>query len=248
MPDLKTITTPVSVPDFTHEKAAIAPLLATAESLLITNVDEQARALELLRDIRANIKTASAKFKSIKDPMNAAKNAVLAWEHEVIDPWKEMEERLSKANSAFMLFQQEEADRKAREERERLQAIADERARAEQADREAQATERATELELAGDELGAMNVIENVIASPVAAVEIPTFTKPAEVARVAGVSSRASYSASVVDMRALIEYCLTSDALIEMYLLPNATALNQRARTLKEGFNVPGCKLEKKYV
>ncbi len=231
MIDLSVITAPVTVPDFSDIKSQ-EPLMFKAKDIIIQNAEQQASALELLKGIRATIKKAKDKFKSIKDPMNAAKNAVLALEHEIIDPWEESEKIISTANSNYILAEkkraeaeQREASRKIREEQERL------------------ALEEAQRLEDSGESAGAEQVLEKAIARPAPVVVIAPQT-----AKVAGITSRVNYSAEVSDLKALVEYCLSKPELIEIYLTANSVAINQLARQRKGEFNMPGCKLVEKYV
>lgn len=233
MIDTSIITQPIVLPDFegiTADKKKLASYFP--HGVAIRSVDEQETVLNLIRDGRAMIASAKAKFKAIKDPMNAAKNAVLALEHDLIDPMEDTVKMLSKANSDWLLEQEREARRKAAEEAERIRQ-----------ENEAKALEEAVELDAMGASDLANDVIEEAIAAP-APVVVPIIEK----ARVTGVQSRASYSCQVTDLKALAEYCLANPALLPLFIQANDVALNQQARAQKENFNIPGCELVKKYV
>lgn len=232
MPNLNVITAPVSLPDFSEISKAQAPLIEQAATVVIQNVEQQTKALELLKDIRSNIKAAKEKFKSIKDPMNAAKNAVLAWEHEIIDPWEATEAKLSKANSDFLIAEKKRADDEAREAARKIRE-----------EQERAALEEAQRLADSGKNEQAETVIEEAIAAPA-----PIVKSAPVVAKVAGISSRVNYSCEVVDLKALIEYCISKPDLIAVYLQANETALNALARQRKDAFVMPGCKLNTRYV
>ncbi len=202
--------------------------MLSAKDIVIQNAEQQASALELLKGIRATIKRAKDKFKSIKDPMNAAKNAVLALEHEIIDPWEESEKMISTANSNYILSEKRrieaeefEARRKIREEQEREALEAAQNAPPEAAE----------------------EILTKAIERPMPVVAIAP-----NVAKVAGITSRVNYSCEVTDLNALVEYLHTKPELIGIYLSANSTALNQLARQRRNEFRMPGCKLVERYV
>lgn len=231
MIDTSVITAPVTIPDFSDIKSQ-TPLILKAEQIIIQNVEQQASALGLLKDIRATIKKAKEKFKAIKDPMNAAKNAVLALEHEIIDPWEAAETKLSTANSNFILAEKRRAEEEAREAQRKLQE-----------ERERKAMEEAEFEAAMGSESDAERIIEEAIAEPA-----PVVTVAPQIAKVTGISSRVSYSAKVTDFKKFVEYCLTRPELLETYLSANMPILNQTAKTRKKEFDIPGCELVEKYV
>lgn len=231
MTDLSIITAPVTIPDFSDIKSQ-EPLMLSAKDIVIRNIEQQASALELLKEIRATIKSAKDKFKSIKDPMNAMKNAVLAFEHEIIDPWEAAEKKLSTANSDFILAEKRRAEEEAREAQRKIREE-QERAALEEAQFEA----------AIGSEDEAERILEAAISRPAPEVSVAP-----QIARVAGISSRVSYSAKVVNFKAFVEYCLTRPELLETYLSANMPILNQSAKTRKKDFDIPGCELVEKYV
>jgi len=123
-----------------------------------------------------------------------------------------------------------EQTRRAEEERRRLEAeahkIEEERTLA-----------AAIDAEQSGDQEAA----EEILAAP---VEIPVIrTEPAFV-RQEGVSSRVLYAAEVTSLIALIKYVAIHPEDANL-LAPNMPALNSRARSQREGFALPGCKLVK---
>lgn len=264
MPDIQAITAPVAIPDLSEVKDEQAALIERGRTgivrvngqIVISSVEEQAFALTLLRDIRGNVKAAKAKFQLVKGPMVLAKKAVDAWEHEVTDQWEAMDSQISAANSAFITRQKQEADRIAREAQKKAQDEADkiarERAEKLRAEREARALEEAAKLEARGFAGAADAALEAEIAAPpevvVPEVVAPIAAVPIERARVAGINSRTSYSCEIEDFAALVKWCLENPALLDTYLTPNMTALNGRARSSKEQFKIPGCKLITKYV
>lgn len=76
-------------------------------------------------------------------------------------------------------------------------------------------------------------------------IEAPIFTPPVTVApptpKVQGVSYRETWSAEVVDLRALCRAVADGSVPTE-YVTANMTALNARARADKGSFSVPGCR------
>lgn len=236
MVDLSIITQPITVPDFSDLNTNASKLRAifpAGTQIIVNDITQQENLLGVLRDVRTHIKGVESRFKAIKDPMNAAKNAVLALEHEMVDPMKDFERALSSANSNFILRQQQEADRIARE-----QAAKD------RAEREEKALAEAAAVESTGDTGRAEEILQEAITAPTIA-PAPAIV---QTARVQGIQSRASYSAKVNDLRALVEHCLAHPELLPVFIGANEVALNAQARAMKESFNFPGCELVKKYV
>lgn len=261
--DLELITRPLVLPDLKEIKLQQEVIIERGKqaiqrvngAVVITSIQQQATVLELLRDIRGNIKAAKTKFKEVKDPLNVTKKALDSWEHEMIDPWELLEGQLSVANSNFILSQKREADEKRKEQQraaeEEARRTAEVLAKCQREERERLALIEAAKLEAQGYAGAADATLEAAIAEEqpiVVPAPVVASYVPVETAKVAGISSRANYSCKVVDLAALVRHCVENPALILMFLTSNDIALNAQARALKDNFQIPGCELVMKYV
>ena len=61
-------------------------VVTQATGLAVINIDTRNRAAALGRAIAGLDKQAKEKFDAIKEPLNRAKDEILAWEHSVRDP------------------------------------------------------------------------------------------------------------------------------------------------------------------
>ena len=124
---------------------------------------------------------------------------------------------------------------------------AEERRKAEEAQRRLEAEARkieeermlqaAVEADAAGNKEEAEAILQEPVATPVLTVK-PAFE------RLAGLSSRTLWSAEVVDILMLARHVIAYPA--ERNLLQvNQPAINERARSQRDGFLLPGCRLVK---
>jgi hypothetical protein len=65
------------------------------------------------------------------------------------------------------------------------------------------------------------------------------------IGKVDGVSSRGTWSAEIVDKAAFIRWCLDNPAMLFL-IVPDMTALNQRARNEHDALSIPGVKAVRK--
>ena len=171
---------------------------------------------------------------SVHDPAIAAAHgahkAALVAKAKSADPVAEAKRIIKPKITAWEAAQEairQELERKAREEAARL----------EQEARLALAVE-------AEAMQAAPEVIEEILATPLPTVHTtvaPIFTKTK------GFSSRPNYSCQVDNLMVLVQAVAQGRAPIT-FLEANMTALNSQARSLKEAFSVPGCKLIKTIV
>jgi vacuolar-type H+-ATPase subunit E/Vma4 len=116
-----------------------------------------------------------------------------------------------------------------------------------QAEKQARKIEEEARLALAvqAEQQGATEeTVAEIIETPVqivVPVVAPTFQK------VKGFTSRAYYSCEVVNFAALVQAAALNPNMM-CYLLPNDSALNKLADSMKETFKLPGCKLNKSMV
>ena len=219
------------------------PVIAAAAKVTVTDHDSAEEAVKYGRLLQNGTKETEDFFKKIKQMIDAIKKPVLQAEKDdqaLIDKEKarlagELTEYRAKVEA-----ERREAQRKAEEE-----AAAIAKAEQERLEREAREEQLklAVELDLAGDHEQAESVLnETVVVEPIVAA--PVVVQAAAPARFAGSTGRVNYSAKVTDLKALVRAIAEGKAPLES-VQANDTFINQQARAFKEGFNMPGCKLER---
>jgi hypothetical protein len=164
-------------------------------------------------------------FKGVKSQIDSIKAPILAAEKEDVGSLNTEKTRLGGLLTAYQAV-----ERRKREEEERLAR------EAAQKQAEEDALQRALELAAAGESEAADAVLEEeVIAAPVviqAAAPKPT-----------GSVARKTYSAEVVDLKALVA-AVAAGTVPLMAILPNESFIGNQARAMKEAFSMPGVKLK----
>ena len=205
-------------------------------ALKISSNEQFAAAGELVKKLKEHSKTVEAQFRAVKDPVvkqgksiddyfrphtqkikmriDAINNALFAWDRAVKE----------KARQA-----QIEADRKAAEERAKLQAQAE--AASAKAD-EYIADGRLDKAEQwAGKAATKTMQAETVTAKPIDAQKF-------EAPKVAGVSLRTTWKGKTIDKKALMTWAVQS-GMINLFDI-NESALNAQARACKGEMQIPG--------
>lgn len=196
---------------------------AEASAMTVRTPDAYRRAADLLlavKDLRKQLN--EAYDDNIADAHRAHKNLV-AKKASFEAPLVAAERTLK----ARMLDYQQEQERVRREQERKL------REEARKIEEEARIKE-ATRLEAEGRQKEAERLIDAPIFTPPVTVAPPT-------PKVQGVSYRETWSAEVVNMRALCRAVADGSVPTE-YVTANMTALNARARADKAGFAVAGCR------
>lgn len=191
----------------------------------IPDADAAERANDLGRILQTGVKDAEAFFRPVKEQIDALKKPVLAAENEFVGRLKSEKLWLGGLLTNYnerVRREREEQERLAREEQERLQ-------------REEQ-LQRAIEL----DESGQSEQAEAVLDEPVylAPVVIAAPAPP----KVQGQVAKVSYSAKVVDVKALIKAVADGRAPLAAIKVDDSY-INGIARLDKENFSLPGCEL-----
>ncbi len=205
-----------------REDAQITELAATAEALTIETAEQLAASSTLLTAIKGRQRDMEQTRQSITRPMDAAKKGVLAVFKPAVDRLASAERTIKNAVLAYHQEQERQRreaqatlDAAAVREREQLTKVADEHSEAGQEDMAEVSREQAER-----------------VAAPTVAVPTPPPS---------GVHTRTTWHAEVVDLAPLAKACAESGELLHL-IEPNMTALNSMARTLKEGFSIPGVK------
>jgi hypothetical protein len=227
------VPTQILGPGSEYDKRRIA-LKKDAEQLVldakkivqVASAEEEEAANNAGRVLQAETKEIELFFKPIKQQIDGFKAPVLLHEKELGIPIDAEKKRIGGLITEWKqqcAREQEERDRKAREEAER-QAREDQLA-------------RAIELEASGDKEAAAQVLEEPIFAP-------AVTQSEAAPKLAGQVGRMTYSATVVDFRTLLKAVAEGRAPLQC-LVADESYLNGKARLEKDGFNVPGVRLNK---
>ena len=204
-----------------------AQVILEAQKITVVDSPEAfEKANSLGRILQAGTKDAETFFKPIKQQIDGFKAPVLAHEKEFANPLDAEKRRLGSLITAYNQEQErirQEQERAAREDAERA-------AREEQ-------LQRAIELESAGEPEAAEAVLEEPIMAPV------VIQQEAPV-RVAGQVGKVTYSATVTDFKALLKAVVEGRAPLQC-VVADESFLNGKARLEKDGFSVPGVKLNR---
>ena len=204
-----------------------AILEAASRIQSIESPEDEARTVEFGRLLQAAQKETEAFFKEIKTQIDSIKKPVLADEHAAADVIEEAKKRLGKMLTEWNRKQreiQEAANRAAREEAERLV-------------RE-DLLERAVDLELSGEVEQAEALLQEPVENHVVQVQTRVAT------RASGQVSKTTYSATVTNLLELVKAVAAGKAPLQA-IKADESYLNKKASLEKEGFSVPGCKLNR---
>jgi len=159
-------------------------------------------------------------FKPMKQSLDDAKRTLLDRERVYLDRI----DRDNAVDESRMIEWKREQERLAREEQERLQELAKKKAEEEQLLAALNAEEDG-DISMAEAIMDATPAVRQVTVRPIVQV-------------VRGTSFRKTWSAAVIDLRALAKY--VADSGMTSLILPNPTALNGLARGTKGASNIPG--------
>lgn len=159
------------------------------------------------------------RFKPMQQAADAAKKAILNQRALLEDPLLEAEKIIKNKMSQHWLA----AENARHAEQRRLE--------------DAERKKREAELAKAVKKGASEEQIQQIQQRPMVAVA-PTIAKP----KAEGISTRETYKARVIDLAALVAHVATNPAHIRL-LEVNQTALNELARSLREGLSLPGVEL-----
>lgn len=170
-----------------------------------------------------------------KRKTEAARKAIVTQKERFEDPWNEAKIYVVRQLTAYKEVQ----DRRREEEERRLR---DEAMKAEAERRrlaEEEAAKRAAELEAAGAKEEAQAVMEEAIAEAEEPIQVYVPPPPTPKTEINGGSFRVTWSAKVVNLKALCLAIGTGKAAINL-VEPNIPALNKMAIALHENMIIPG--------
>ncbi len=193
----------------------------------VTTPEELEQANNAGRVLQSSTKEVELFYTPLKRQVDAFKAPLLAHEKEFAGPVDAEKRRLGGLITAYnqeVQRKREEAERLAREEADRV-------AREEQ-------LARAIELEQTGDTEAADQVLnEPIMAAPV------VIQQEAPV-RMVGQVGKTAYKCVVTDVKALMKAVAAGTAPMQCFTLDQGW-LDRKAGLDKDGFNLPGCKLDK---
>jgi len=208
-------------------QAEVAPVIRAADALVVRNVDEHKEGLQLLAAVMGAETRVKAFFKdSIEAAMEtkrkaeAGRQAIVALQDSVLGPVLDARKTISGKCAAF------EAEER------RVAALNQDRINAEALAK--QEEELQFEAAMAETEEAAEEALTEPLAPPVVPIVRP------EVAKVAGVSTRETWAAEVVDKAAFLAWASKPEN--NFYAEPNMVAVNSRARAERDKLSIPGVK------
>lgn len=228
-----TIPPEILGPSSEYEKRRLAlksdtdTLIANAKRVTVVNSPETLEtANNAGRTLQAASKEIEVFFKPVKSAIDALKKPVLAAENAMAAEVDTEKRRLGGLITTYNM----EQERKRQEE----QRKAEEEARKAAEDAR---LEDAAMLAAAGDDEGAEQLLEEPIAAPV------VIQQEAPVKQ-AGQVGRMTYKCKVNDVKALMKAVLEGKAPSSCFTLDQGW-LDKKAALDKEGFDLPGCELQK---
>lgn len=216
----------VNIPDTDPLAEAGASVLAAAVAWVCSSNDDFQRGAELDRSCKAQLE----KVEAVLGPIKADANRVHKKISDLFNKLCDGPKRAREIYKSKMIAWKQEQDRIAEQARIAAEAVA----RKQEEERRLAVAES---LERSGRRQEAMAVIAAPIVTPVVAVSIE---RPAA----SGISTSIRWSAECFDLRQLVVAVANGLAPLE-FLCANQTALNDAARSMKEGMSYPGVRVNK---
>ncbi len=196
-------------------------MIAGAATLAVTDASSAETASTLLTAVKGLASQVKKCFGPLKKAAKAAHQAIVNQEKEFLAPINKAGSAIGTKLAVYLEAERRKAFEESERERLRLKAIETARLKAE-----------AEQLEAAGQSLAA----EAARVTPVVVEEVA----PAPVVAPAGVHTRETWHAEVVDLNALIQHA-AADTRASDFLLANMPTLNLAARRRKqEDIGIPG--------
>jgi hypothetical protein len=209
-------------------KADIQQLILDAGKIKqVTTPEELEFANNAGRVLQASSKEVTEFYKPLKKVVDDFKSPLLDHEKSFAGPIEAEKRRLGTLITSYnqeVQRKREEAERVAREEADRV-------AREEQ-------LARAIELEESGDDVGALQLLDEPIMMPAIVIQ-----QEAPV-RMSGQVGKTTYKCVVTDVKALLKAVANGQAPMQCFTLDQSW-LDKKAALEKDGFVLPGCRLDK---
>lgn len=211
------------------EKEVVSPVIVAANQISVVNADQYQGAADFLKQIKDAQKKVADYWKPLKEKAHAAWKEITGKESEMLTPLKDAE---TTVKSKMLTFQQAEEEKRQVEQR-RLQAEADERARKERE----RLLKHAESLKTPEKQEEYRQAAEEVVA--------PVITVETETPKVAGISTRKTWVAEIVDKKVFIAAAVNDPNLMALVEI-DLSKLNKIAAATKGQISYPGVKFSEK--
>jgi len=215
--------TTIEQPDRAEFAREHTGLVQRAEAFKVTNPTDHEDAQLIFRELKAAEKRVEDRLGPIIEAAHKAHKGLTSLRADILAPIKGAVQAVQRECIAF-----EDKQRRAAEEAQRIAQEAARKAEEERALADAIAAEQE------GDKAGA----EEILAAPIVA---PVVQIAPAVAKVAGVSSRVTWGAEVVDLLALVKYVAAHPEWVGL-IQANGPALNKLAQAQRDALKLPGVK------
>jgi hypothetical protein len=217
---------PVDVDLIESETKDVPELCNQCNTLAITDQNQYEQAAGLLKIVKGRYKELETQRKEITSPIDEAKKKIMTLFKSPLDLLEKAESKIKQ----LMVNYSTEQERKAEEERKRLQKIADDAAEKERKKLEKK-IEKAIE---SGNEEKVSELQEK--KESIESIAVPVISAPVE--KPSGISYRDKWYAVVID-----------DKLIPReYLIPNIDMLNKVAALTKGTLSIPGVQFKSEKI
>ena len=209
-----------------QQKAADVPALCKKADIAIHNQDDYNTASDVLKEVKSRYKELDTQRKNITKPLDDAKKAVMELFRQPLDLLGKAESKIK----SLMIGYTAEQEKKAREEQEKLQKLAEA-----EAERERKKLEAKIERAKASGKEEKVEELE-MQKEAIIPMDVPVVT--ANIEQPKGISYKEKWTAEVVDFKALPDE----------YKLPNQQALDKVAQATKGSLSIPGVKFNMEKV
>lgn len=208
-------------PDRAELAAEYSPLVAQAESVTVTCVEEHGAAQSYLADLARAKRRVEERLNPIIKSAHEAHRGLTALRGDLIKPLDAARRVVSSKLDVYEREQRRIADEQRRQAEEAARKAAEERQ-----------LQDAIAAEEAGDSAEAEAILDEQVPEPVVAV-------PTQTAKVAGVTTQERWHAEVVDMIGLVRHVAENPEWIAL-LEPAMPQLNGLARSQRGAMRIPG--------
>lgn len=214
----------IAIPEEAAIVKEVHPYVLAAQELAVRSEEEHGRALEILKALANAERAVKEHYEEPKALAHRTHKAITTAERKILGPILQARSAVNRKVSDY----EQEAERKAKEEEERLrkEALAQEQERA---------LTEAIEASEAGDEEFAEAILEEAQSSDVVVRVDPAVSK------VDGVSTQKRWHAEVVDLFALVNFVAEHKEWLHL-LTPHMPSLNKMAQMQRAALSVPGVK------
>lgn len=209
-----------------QQKTADVPALCKKAEIVIHNQDDYNTASDVLKEVKSRYKELDTQRKNITKPLDDAKKAVMELFRQPLDLLGKAESKIK----SLMIGYTAEQEKKAREEQQKLQKLAEAEAEKERKKLEAK-IERA---KASGKEEKAEEL--EMQKEAIIPIDVPVVT--ANIEQPKGISYKEKWTAEVFDFKLLPDE----------YKLPNQQALDKIANATKGSVPIPGVKFKSEKI